>query len=165
MEKDREEFERWAKDDGLDVSKLDGIDYYSSRTSAAKRAWQSRQPEIDALKTEVHNLHNKLIDAIWTRQARDAEITKQQEENAALKAEIQLAQASERKAAENNVKLIEENLQLRRDAGRYSWLRNHILYFGEEIMYVDDENLPGCARYITTEECDEAIDAAMKEEK
>lgn len=91
MEKDREEFEKWAES-VWDVSVVT-----SPEMSAALEAWEGRQPEIDALKVEV-----------------------------------QLAQTSERKAAENNVKLIEENLRLkaenerlRKDADRLTWLEEN----------------------------------------
>jgi hypothetical protein len=37
---EREKFEKWAKPDDFDVTKLDG-QYYSSRTTAAWDAWQA----------------------------------------------------------------------------------------------------------------------------
>lgn len=53
-----------------------------------------------------------------------------------------------------------------KDAERYQWLRKNIEKFGEEIQCVDDEDSNGYfCRYITPEECDAAIDAAMKEAK
>ena len=50
------------------------------------------------------------------------------------------------------------------DAARYRWIRANILSFGEDVLYVDDEKLHGCARYITAEECDRAIDEQLKAE-
>ena len=51
-------------------------------------------------------------------------------------------------------------------AERYSWIRNNIEKYGEEIECVDEESADGYfARYRTPAELDAAIDAQIEEGK
>lgn len=52
----RENFEKIARQKGMDLTR-DGEFYFNDDTQASWHSWQSRQPEIDALKQELSNCH------------------------------------------------------------------------------------------------------------
>lgn len=77
--------------------------------------------ELQSLRGELQSAHRFHKVAIKERNAAWAEIESlkmalitEQTHNLELQAEVKLAQVSERKAAEHNVKLTEENLALKR---------------------------------------------------
>jgi len=169
----KEEFEKWwlsQKWSGMAPLDKRGVNLL------ALDVWQARQPEIDA-----RDIANEKLGLI-TGELR--------EENAALKAEKDefkgMFRSTARTLAEIDKALgIEESLggfpdatldaintlkaeneRLRKDAERYRWIRDNVEKFGGELQCVDDEDSGGYySRYILPRECDEAIDAAMKERK
>jgi chromosome segregation ATPase len=57
--RNREEFEKWAKNEGLQICKGQPWEYLNGFTSRAAQGWNARQPEIDALKRENIGLLNE----------------------------------------------------------------------------------------------------------
>lgn len=78
----RKEFEKWASQFNTESNEyLDmGADEYFIA------GHESRQPEIDALKSEIEHLNCRLIDEILIRQEKEAEIN-------TLKAELKLSES------------------------------------------------------------------------
>jgi bisphosphoglycerate-dependent phosphoglycerate mutase len=98
-EGEREGFEKWAKRDGYDTKKDSLGEYTSIHTHITYESYQSRQPEIDALKEEVSLCHGTL-------ESRERNIESVLAESARLKAENEKL----RKAAERFINFFQDGV-------------------------------------------------------
>ena len=126
----QEKFENWMRSFDPDQSLTLAAEYpfYASyMTCMAVEAFESRQSEIDSLKQKVLEFEGAYDGCEKANEYNKAVIKRLGEMMDAVETEMKLAQASERKAAENNVKLIEENLRLKAEV-------NHSKAMAEDSM-------------------------------
>ena len=134
-----EEFQNWARS-------VWEVSYVTDpEMSAALEAWQGRQPEIDALKSQVAS-RDAQLETI-------GEINKSlRKENASLTDNNKRLAFHNRKLQEENAALNAENERLREDAERLQWLVENCL--SATLINADTIALTR-----------DSIDTAMKEEK
>jgi len=130
MQKQREEFERWAYPKGYVLTKNKLNIYVHYKTYGAFEAWQARQPEIDALKHDNADLYDSL-----NRETRER--IRLDDENAALVKERDELLAALRKIVQWNDKYASHRI--------YS--HHRIIEIADELDVICDEARTMIAKY------------------